>query len=65
MHLYLVQHGAAKPESEDPQRPSRKVAGVLSKKYRAWFESAGVSVDRIEHRTKFAHGRLRKFWQFG
>ena len=52
MILYLVQHGDAKPEAEDPERPLshrgrddvRHLAGLLAR--------AGVHVARIEHSGK-------------
>jgi phosphohistidine phosphatase len=52
MHLYLVQHGAAKPESEDPERPLTEDGMRTVEKMAAWLESAGVSMDRIEHSDK-------------
>jgi phosphohistidine phosphatase len=52
MHLYLVQHGAAKPESEDPERGLTQSGKRSVEKMAAWMVAAGVSVDRIEHSDK-------------
>jgi len=52
MHFYLVQHGAAKPESEDPERPLTDEGRRTVEKMAAWLVLAGVSVDRIEHSGK-------------
>ncbi len=52
MHLYLVQHGAAKPESEDRERPLTDEGRRTVEKVTAWLKSAGVSVDRIERSDK-------------
>jgi len=53
MHLYLVRHGEARPEEEDPERPltdrgRRDVAAVaaLATRY------AGIEVDRVLHSGK-------------
>jgi len=52
MHLYLVQHGAAKPESEDRERPLTDEGRRTIEKMAAWLKSAGVWVDRIERSDK-------------
>ena len=52
MHLYLVQHGAAKPESEDPERPLTDEGRRTVEKMAAWLASTGASVDSIERSDK-------------
>jgi phosphohistidine phosphatase len=52
MHLYLVQHGAATPETENPQRlltneGRRTVEGVAEH-----LSRMGVALGRIEHSDK-------------
>lgn len=52
MQLYLVQHGAARNETEDPERRLTD-AGTRSVEGTAGFlESLHISVDRIEHSGK-------------
>jgi phosphohistidine phosphatase len=52
MHLYLVQHGAAKPESEDRERPLTDEGRRTVERTAAWLKSVGVSVHRIEPSDK-------------
>jgi len=52
MRLYLVQHGAAKPESEDPQRSLTEEGRRTVERMAAWAAELGIQVQRIEHSTK-------------
>ena len=52
MILYLVQHGEAKPESEDPQRPLTQQGREAVRLVAAWAARAGVKVDEIRHSGK-------------
>ncbi len=52
MRLYLVQHGAAKTEAEDPQRGLTKEGRRTVERMAEFLASTGVSVDRIEHSEK-------------
>jgi phosphohistidine phosphatase len=52
MHLYLVQHGAAKSEAEDPQR-SLTVEGTKTvERIAQYLSQVTLHVDRIEHSDK-------------
>ncbi len=52
MRLYLVQHGAAKTEAEDPQRGLTEEGRRTIERMAESLASAEVSVDRIEHSEK-------------
>src|SRR2546426_3471527 len=53
MRLYLVRHGAAKTEAEDPQRGLTDEGRRTVERMAEFLASAEVSVDRIEHSGKF------------
>jgi phosphohistidine phosphatase len=53
MRLYLVQHGAAKSEAEDPLRGLTEEGRRTVERTAEFLASAGVSIDRIEHSEKF------------
>lgn len=50
--VYLVQHGEAKPEEEDPQRPLTPRGREEVQRVAAWAARAGIPVDVIEHSGK-------------
>ncbi len=52
MRPYLVQHGAAKPEVEDPQRGLTEEGRRTVERMAEFLASAEASVDRIEHSEK-------------
>ena len=52
MCLYLVQHGSAKSEAEDPLRGLTEEGRRTVERIAEFLASAGVSVDRIEHSEK-------------
>jgi phosphohistidine phosphatase len=54
MLLYLVQHGEAKPEHEDPERGLTDEGRRDVEEVAAFLGTAGIAPDRIEH-----SGRLR------
>lgn len=54
MEVYLVQHGEAKPESEDPQRPLTDKGRTEVESIARYVASLGVEVPQILH-----SGRLR------
>ena len=49
MELYLVQHGEAKPETEDPERPLTEHGQETVRQMAAWAAQAGVRVAQIRH----------------
>jgi phosphohistidine phosphatase len=49
MELYLVQHGEAKPESEDPERPLTDRGAETVRRMADWAAQVGVKVDQIRH----------------
>jgi phosphohistidine phosphatase len=52
MYLFLVQHGQAKTEEEDPAR-SLNAAGVESaEKVAKWLSLSGVEISEIRHSSK-------------
>ena len=51
-HLYLVQHGAAKTEAEDPQRSLTDEGRRAVEKMADFLSTLRLSVDRIEHSEK-------------
>jgi len=52
MKLYLVQHGLAKSEGEDPERPLSDEGIYQSEKVAAHLASLGIEVDSIFHSPK-------------
>ncbi len=52
MQLYLVQHGAAKAESEDPQRGLTDEGQRTVEKMAEFLSSLRIPVERIEHSEK-------------
>ncbi len=52
MRLYLVQHGAAKSEAEDPQRGLTEEGRRTVERMTEFLAWAGVSIFRIEHSEK-------------
>jgi phosphohistidine phosphatase len=52
MELYLVQHGEAKPESEDPERPLTDRGTEAVRRIAAWAARIGVQVGQIRHSGK-------------
>lgn len=52
MQLYLVQHGASKSESEDPQRGLTDEGRRVVEHMAQYLAAAGVAPDRIEHSEK-------------
>jgi phosphohistidine phosphatase len=51
-HLYLVQHGAAKPEIEDPQRGLTEEGRRAVEKMAEFLSTLQLSLDSIEHSEK-------------
>ena len=52
MQLYLVQHGASKSETEDPQRGLTGEGRRVVEHMAQYLASVGVEVGRIEHSEK-------------
>jgi phosphohistidine phosphatase len=52
MQLYLVQHGAAKSESEDPERSLTEEGRTNVEQMADHLGLLGLSLDRIEHSEK-------------
>ncbi len=52
MHLYLVQHGAAKTETEDPQRGLTDEGRHSAERMAEFLAALGLALDRIEHSEK-------------
>ena len=52
MQLYLVQHGASKSETEDPQRGLTDEGRRVVEHMAQYLASVGVTLDRIEHSEK-------------
>jgi phosphohistidine phosphatase len=52
MELYLVQHGEAKPESEDPERSLTDRGEETVRRMAAWAAQVGLRVDQIRHSGK-------------
>jgi phosphohistidine phosphatase len=52
MQLYLVQHGAFKSETEDPQRGLTDEGRRVVEHMAQYLASVGVALDRIEHSEK-------------
>ena len=52
MAIYLVQHGAARAEAEDPQRSLTDEGRRTVERVGAHLAKCGVALDRIEHSDK-------------
>ncbi len=52
MKLYLVQHGKAKSEAEDPARPLNPEGRRETEIMAAWLGQLGLEVEEIWHSTK-------------
>ena len=52
MELYLVQHGAATSEEEDPNKPLTDAGRAASKRSAAHAARLGVKVAEVRHSTK-------------
>lgn len=52
MELYLVQHGPAKAEAEDPQRPLTEEGRQIVERVATFLARLGVRTGRIEHSGK-------------
>lgn len=52
MRLFLVQHGEAKPKSEDPERPLTDRGRDDVARVAAFVQRAGVEVSQIRHSGK-------------
>ena len=52
MDLFLVQHGEARPEVEDPERSLTDRGEETVRKVAAWAARAGLRVDQIRHSGK-------------
>jgi phosphohistidine phosphatase len=50
--LYLVQHGEAKPEAEDPERPLTDQGVETVRRMASWAAQVGLRVDQIGHSGK-------------
>ena len=62
MRLYLVQHGLAKSEEEDPERPLSDKGAFESKKVAAHLASLGIGVQRIFHSPKLRAGETARIF---
>src|SRR5262245_23731251 len=52
MNLYLVQHGAAKSEADDPARPLTEDGRRAVERLAEFLAARGVRIDRVEHSDK-------------
>jgi phosphohistidine phosphatase len=52
MRLYLVQHGKATPEEQDPQRPLTPEGRQEAEKVARFLKPLGLAVDRVWHSGK-------------
>ena len=52
MHLFLVQHGIAKSEAEDPERPLTEEGTDAVRRMGAWAAGQGLVIDQIRHSGK-------------
>ncbi len=50
--LYLVQHGAAKPKTEDPERPLTEAGRATIVRVADWAAAVGLAVSQIRHSSK-------------
>ena len=52
MTLYLIQHGEAKPEIEDPERSLTDRGAEIVEQMAGWAARTGIKVDEIRHSGK-------------
>jgi phosphohistidine phosphatase len=52
MERYLVQHGEAKPETEDPERPLTEKGVEAVRRMATWAAQVGVRAVQIRHSGK-------------
>jgi phosphohistidine phosphatase len=52
MTLFLVQHGKAKPETEDPERSLTDQGAEIVGRMADWAAQVGLAVDQIRHSGK-------------
>jgi phosphohistidine phosphatase len=52
MEIYLVQHGEAKPEAEDPERPLTDRGRAEAESVALYVAGLGINVVRIHHSGK-------------
>ena len=52
MYLYLVQHGEAKKEEEDPMRPLSEKGLLDVRRVGAYISRVGITIDAIFHSNK-------------
>jgi phosphohistidine phosphatase len=52
MTLFLVQHGEAKPETEDPERSLTDRGAETAEQMADWAARMGIKVDQIRHSGK-------------
>lgn len=52
MQLFLVQHGVARPEEDDPERPLTEAGAEEVERVARWAAAAGVEVEEIRHSGK-------------
>jgi phosphohistidine phosphatase len=52
MTLFLVQHGEAKPESEDPDRSLTETGAGIVERMADWAARMGMKVEQIRHSGK-------------
>ena len=52
MILFLVQHGEAKPESEDPERSLTDRGAEVVERMADWAARSGITMDQIFHSGK-------------
>jgi phosphohistidine phosphatase len=52
MNLFLVQHGEAKPETEDPERSLTERGAETVSRVADWAARMGIKVDQIRHSGK-------------
>ncbi len=52
MTLFLVQHGEARPESEDPERSLTERGAEIVGRMAEWAARIGIKVDQIQHSGK-------------
>ena len=52
MTLFLVQHGKAKPDTEDPERSLTEQGAEIVRRMADWAAQVGLGVDQIQHSGK-------------
>ena len=63
MRLYLVQHGEARSEEKDPERPlTDRGASDVRRVAKLATEAGGVMVERILHSGKTRARRTAEIW---